>query len=950
MLTSFAKNTKIKTKLIIVFILPVIALISLAANQMARMWSNAESVRVAQELIGTSIDISQLVGELQKERGLSAGYVGSVGKLFGADIRIQRQATDTLINSLPGFLDSLPRGPEFANLKAAWRDVLITLEQRPAFHVQVDALNVGSDYWAYYSELIGDAINLVQQTPVRGDDLEYARLIHAYTILLWLEERSGQERGMMSNVISAGYFTPETFRTLNGYVAQQEALIEEFHLIASAEEWGMLNTVLMGPEASRVSELRQSVTYRLSKSDLLNQIQSQIGYGGLIHHFKNYVLRGADRYHMQFLDSFETAKSIIVEYRSLPGMSVTEQAAIDEIAIVLHDYRDNIDIVTKMRDAGDAPLSIDAVVIVDDKPALKAIETLRKYIAPTGAEEWFSITTTRLSQITNVRNTVKGHALAHMEGLTRQANWVLASYAGGTVLILGILMVLGGFVSNRLLSGIASISRTLKKVEEQGDYSEKVPLDGNDEIAVMTQRINNHLNALEDALGRVNAILSNAANGDFTKPSGTKDLPGDLGKLMHGVETSTQRIEVSMAEQEQTAKTLRKATAEAVDANRSKSEFLSSMSHELRTPLNAILGFAQLLRMDSNNPLNTKQKASVNHIEKGGEHLLELINEVLDLAQIESGSFSITIKSVHPNEVIEDSLRMAHAIADKYAVSVQDRTLTAQLPLILADPARVKQILLNLLSNAIKYNRKGGIAILEAMEMPDGMVRFKVTDNGPGIDIDQQKDLFTPFSRLGQEGKEIEGTGIGLTITQKLVERMDGMIGFESEPGRGSSFWVDLPMAAMNGSGEWPSGERVAPKISPAPLAPLPVAGGGMHKVLYIEDNPANLRLMEDIIDTFTDVEMISAHTAEIGLVMAAREKPDLILMDINLPGINGDEAMRELKHNSAISDIPVIAISANAIPKDIERYMQAGFLDYLAKPFDVQKVIHVIRDTLEGT
>ena len=909
------------------------------------MWDNAASVRVAQELIGASIDISQLVGELQNERGLSAVHVGSAGELFGDEVRKQRQTTDTVIATLPGFLNGLPRNREFANLKGAWLDVLKTLEQRPAIYAEVDTADVESDFWAYYSELIGDIINLIQQTPIRGDDLEYARQIHAYTILLWLEERSGQERGMMSNIIAAGQFTPETFRTLNGYVAQQEALIGEFRLIASTEEWGALNAVLTGPESRQVSVLRQSVTYRLTKSDLLNQIQSQIGYGGLIHHFKNYVLRGADRYHKWFLEMFETAQSIIAEYHGLPGVSVTEQAAIDDIDHVLREYRDNLEIVTKIRNAGGAPQAIDETVIIDDKPALKAIETLRKYIVPTDAGGWFTLTTARINQIAEVRITIKERAMVHMDDLTRQANWALAIYAGGTAFILGLLLVLGGLVSNRLLSGIASISQTLKRVEKQGDYSEKVLLNGNDEIAVMTQRINNHLSALEAALDQVNAILANAANGDFTKPFGTKDLPGDLGKLMRGVETSTRRIEAVMAEQKQTAETLRRATAEAMQANSAKSEFLSSMSHELRTPLNAILGFAQLLRMSPTNALNAKQKVAVNHIEKGGEHLLELINEVLDLARIESGSFSITVKPLHPEEVIKDSLSMAHSMAGKHFVTVEDRTSAAALPLILADPARVKQILLNLLSNAIKYNGKGGVVILEAMETSDGMVRFKVTDDGPGIDIDQQKDLFTPFSRLGQEGKDIEGTGIGLTITQKLIERMDGTIDFESAPGRGSSFWVDLPTATMDEGGERPSANRPASE----PVASIPAPGVARRKVLYIEDNPANLHLMEDIIDTFADVKMISAHTAEIGLVMAMRDKPDLILMDINLPGINGDEAMRELKHNDTVSHIPVIAISANAMASDIERYMQAGFLDYLTKPFDVQQVIDMIRETLEG-
>lgn len=380
------------------------------------------------------------------------------------------------------------------------------------------------------------------------------------------------------------------------------------------------------------------------------------------------------------------------------------------------------------------------------------------------------------------------------------------------------------------------------------------------------------------------------------------------------------------------------ARDDAERANRAKSEFLSSMSHELRTPMNAILGFAQLLESSKKDPLTDGQKNNVSHIMSGGGHLLELIDQVLDLAKIEAGKLEITAQEIVVEEVCRECLTLTNKSAKDRGLRVDGDffpTLT-----IRTDYIRFKQVLLNLLSNAVKYNRDGGNVTLSSKNAPGNMVRISVSDTGIGIADDRRNVLFEPFNRLGKEMGDIEGTGIGLTIARQLVEAMGGHIGYESKIGKGSTFWVEFPAIERT---EVTPGERaeISEKDVQHERPDTPAT------VLYIEDNPANLQLMEAIIDEMDRVSMISTHTAELGVSMAEDRQPDLILMDINLPGMDGVAAMEVLAEIDRTKDIPVLAVSANAMKHDIERALVAGFKAYLTKPFNVPEVVAAIEKEL---
>ncbi len=381
------------------------------------------------------------------------------------------------------------------------------------------------------------------------------------------------------------------------------------------------------------------------------------------------------------------------------------------------------------------------------------------------------------------------------------------------------------------------------------------------------------------------------------------------------------------------------ARSVADKANLAKSEFLSSMSHELRSPLNAILGFAQLMESESPPPTSA-QKESLDLILQSGWHLLTLINEILDLAKVESGQVPLSEEPVSLAEVMLECQGMTDPQAQQRGIDMRFPQFNTPY-FVNADRTRLKQVLINLLSNAIKYNRpRGTIEVICAQSTP-GRTRVSIRDTGEGLYPEQLAQLFQPFNRLGQEGGAEEGTGIGLVMAKRLVELMGGKIGVESTLGTGSVFWFELiSVAAPELSPEAGEAKRMAvPKIP---------RGARLHTLLYVEDNPSNLKLVEQIIARRPDTCLLSAVNGNLGIQLARDNHPDVILMDINLPGMNGIEALKILRSDSATAHIPVIALSANAMPLDVERGLKAGFLTYITKPIKVDEFMQALDVALE--
>ena len=380
------------------------------------------------------------------------------------------------------------------------------------------------------------------------------------------------------------------------------------------------------------------------------------------------------------------------------------------------------------------------------------------------------------------------------------------------------------------------------------------------------------------------------------------------------------------------------ARDEAERANRAKSQFLSRMSHELRTPMNAILGFGQLLEADTAPALHPRQRGHVRELLRGGTHLLNLINEVLDLARIEAGQFQLSFESVDVPALCMECAGLMQPLAEERQVELQFDDAGPPLH-ARADRLRLKQVLLNLLSNAIKYNRQGGRVRLHCRAEGDE-VCVHVHDTGPGLDDGQLQRLFKVFERLDAHKSTIEGAGIGLALSKQLIEVMHGRLGVHSEPGAGSTFYVRLAAA--------PPGTADAPLPSPE-AAPQPAGAPGSKTVLYIEDDPVNVMLMEAMLAQLPQVQLLSAALPEQGLALAATMAPDLILLDIQLPGIDGFEVLRRLRARPETRAIPVIAVSANAMHGDVDEGLNAGFNQYLTKPLELTRLLEAVsRQLLE--
>lgn len=562
--------------------------------------------------------------------------------------------------------------------------------------------------------------------------------------------------------------------------------------------------------------------------------------------------------------------------------------------------------------------------------------------------------------------------------------------------------IVSSFVQRFIAKPITELATVVGKVALDKDYSRRVYTRQHDEISTLYSGFNNMLSAIEQSQSELRDqkyALDKAAIVSVTDPRGRityvndyfSELSGfskgellgrehlflkaghhpaefyqaiwdklEQGKVWHGEILAMTRMEhevwlsttiipfmnrdgdpyqylsifFNISERKLMEVALKHEKERAMKANQAKTEFLSSMSHELRTPLNAILGFSQLMVFDEN--LNEEQVDNIREIEKGGQHLLELINEVLDLAKIEAGRIELSIEKVDLETLLEECQMLSGAIADQRGIFI---TLPEKYDYTLrADYTRVKQVMLNLLSNAVKYNHDDGLVEILCEPQTGDMLKITVRDNGNGIADEDVENLFEPFNRLGAEYSEIEGTGIGLVITKRLIEMMDGAIGVESKLGEGSSFWFTLP-EIIDEADELDTLEH--------DISVIQFIEGEPEQLLYIEDNPANMRLVSQLIASRTPHSLLTADSPLAGLELAREQVPALILLDINLPDMNGYDVLQQLREDELTRDIPVIAVSANAMPGAEERALEAGFVSYITKPIDMQHLLDTIAGSL---
>ncbi len=499
--------------------------------------------------------------------------------------------------------------------------------------------------------------------------------------------------------------------------------------------------------------------------------------------------------------------------------------------------------------------------------------------------------------------------------------------AGLALLAMLVAVAMSSWLQRIVTRPILAIDAVAGDIVAKGDYSRRAVRISNDEVGRLVDSFNRMMSEIESRARESQEALRALEHEVGERRQAQEEVMRLNGDLERRVVDRTAALEAS----NQGLVTARLA---AENANRAKSEFLSSMSHELRTPLNAIMGFGQLLANSTVSLPEVKRVEFTRHIVNAGSHLLDLINEILDLARIESSSVMLSLEPVAIDDLLQECRTMIAPTAQRQRI----RLLFPQSPQesVIADRTRLRQVLLNLVSNAVKYNRDGGSVTVDVRADASGRVRIAFQDTGAGLRPDQLASLFQPFNRLGQEAGKVEGTGIGLVVTKRLIELMGGTIGVESTVGVGSVFAIELKAAIpVQPAVPAPTGNDAG---AAPPRAALPL-GETSPLVLHVEDNPANLRLVREILEMRGDVRQISAPDARLGIDLARAHLPQVILLDINMPGMSGLEALAVLQSDPVTARIPVVAITANAMAGDVSRGLAAGFFRYVTKPIDMDRL-----------
>lgn len=783
----------IRSRLSAIIALPLFVLIALAAVSGKESWSQYRAAREAGELLTIAIEATDLVTELQRERGLTEGYLGSTNVEFGGELYSQRRSTDRVLLLFRGRLDSTLRLGSDPVLEQRWNQIAEHLKDLEAIRKRVDAGDPAKRHWDYYTLTIDRIISIFEIVHPASGGGPLETLSVDFLSLLHLQELAGQERGFMSNYVAsqAQHMPPALYNRLARLIGSQEMLEERLLISRRVATHDAIDKLRNQPASLEINEIRSSIVFKLERVTLLNELHSLIGYGGLIHDFKNYALRGEEQSRQDFAGDLDQVLSHIEDYRSLPDIRREELDALSVISETFQAYHRNLVILSQMTSQDDVR-RIDALVRIDDRPAFEALQLLRTSSIPMSALTWFDLATDRIDRIAEIRSQVRKEMLSFEELVVARARTRLLVFSVMTLVATLASAMLGVMIANRIVSNIADMNKALNRSLREGDFTTRIDAAGSDEIRDIADAVNEHLAVLEELFKSIVTTVDSAVAGNFeTRLDGR--FKGEVRSLQKAINGSVRKLESTTSERLLAMEALKVARAEAEQANISKSEFLANMSHEIRTPMNGILGMLELVGGDN---LNEKQVARIGVARNSANLLLAIINDLLDLSQLDAGKLDLVETEFDAQACLSEACDLMQTTAEAKGLTLAtDLGLMRQMPMQ-GDETRLRQILLNLIGNAIKFTPHGvvTVSLTQSQSMSDKTAfTFCVTDTGIGITQSDQERLFERFERADQTvTRKFEGTGLGLAISRQLVRLMGGELEMESAIGKGSKFYFTL--------------------------------------------------------------------------------------------------------------------------------------------------------------
>jgi len=742
-LSTLINNVTVRTKLLVLVMVPLLTILVFSAVAIVHELEDYRVARASKGILDVSLALKDLAFELQKERGLSSTHTSLKQAYTLNQLNNQRELTDKKYQQYKTIEQKYKDEPGDIVMDEDHYLLLSKLEELADVRKQVDQL-IDNNFFAYYSELIELSLRHLRQVEVIAFDSDLIVLVDAYTHLLAIKEQAARERGLLSAIFGLNELNSVNYKLLASHIANETQQFDEFYAVAPEKFKVLLKEKMLDPIVGQVLVLRSAALNKAESQEILGKLESYLGYGGLIHNFKNYVIRGKEQNRQRYLSQLKQVNALIESYRMLPGLADGELEYLKTIDDTLVQYYEQLEHVASMKREGASISKIDAMVKVDDGPAMNAIEHLRSDVTSMDTRNWWAIASKRIELMSDVGQQMSVAISQHVDDLIEASRQSVQLVSIGAIFVMGFTLLLTYFLIQRLAGGIGVMAEAMDTMRQTGDLEHTVDVSGKDEISRMAQAFNNLI-----------------------------------------------------AEREHVEQQLRDARDQAEEGIKAKSEFLSTMSHEIRTPMNGVLGMAELLEVSR---LDNEQKEYVSAILNSGELLLSIINDILDFSKLEAGRVELEQIPFNMELAIDDVMQLLSVRSEEKGLELIIDYLPDSPRYFQGDPARMRQILLNLIGNAIKFTEQGHIraGVTCDVDKDIAAITLEVEDTGVGIKAEKQKGLFESFTQEDSSTtREYGGTGLGLSICVQIVELMGGEIKIDSELGKGSTFRVNfkLPLA-----------------------------------------------------------------------------------------------------------------------------------------------------------